>query len=76
MKKTFTINVPDNLDVDAKELTMLLASRLYAQGQLSLGQAAKTTGLSKSTFAEMLGKYDVSIFNFPATDLSNDVANA
>ena len=74
--KTFTINVPDNLDVDAKELTMLLASLLYEQGKLSLGQAAKTAGLSKRTFAEMLGKYDVSIFNFPAIDLSNDVANA
>jgi predicted HTH domain antitoxin len=74
--KTFTINLPDNIEIDSKELTMLLASRLYEQGRLSLGQAAKTAGLSKRTFAETLGVYNISIFNFPAIDLSNDIVNA
>lgn len=74
--KTFTINLPDNIGIDSKELTMLLACRFYELGRLSLGQAANFAGLNKRTFAEMLGKYDVSIFNFPATDLSNDIANA
>jgi predicted HTH domain antitoxin len=55
---------------------MLVASRLYEQGRLSLGQAAELAGLSKRTFAELLGNYNVSIFNFPASDLSRDVANA
>ena len=74
--KTLTHNVPDNLDVDNKDLAMLVASSLYEQGKLSLGQAAEVTGLSKRTFAELLGKFNVSIFNFPASDLSADVANA
>jgi predicted HTH domain antitoxin len=55
---------------------MLLASRLYEQGRLSLGQAADMVGLTKRAFAELLGDYNVSIFNFPATDLSKDVDNA
>ena len=74
--KTLTLNVPDSLDVDNKDLAMLVATRLYEQGKLSLGQAAEVAGLTKRTFAELLGKYNVSIFNFPASDLSRDVANA
>lgn len=74
--KTLTINIPDTLDVNDRELAMLIATRLYEQGRLSLGQAAEVAGLTKRTFAELLGSYNVSIFNFPASDLSRDVANA
>jgi predicted HTH domain antitoxin len=74
--KTLTLNIPDTLDVDDKELAMLISTRLYEQGKLSLGQAAEVAGLSKRTFAELLGRYEVSIFNFPASDLSRDVENA
>lgn len=74
--KTLTINIPDTLDIDNRDLAMLLASRLYEQGKLSLGQAAALANLSKRTFAELLGKYNVSLFNYPASDISRDVANA
>lgn len=74
--KTVTINIPDTLEYDSNELTMILASRLYEQGKLSLGQAAELANLSKRTFAELLGKYQVSIFNYPASDISRDAANA
>ena len=74
--KTLTINLPDALEMDDRELLMIVAARLYEQGKLSLGQAAEVAGLSKRTFAELLGSYNVSIFNFPASDLSKDVANA
>lgn len=73
--KTLTVNLPENLDIDNRELVMLLASKLYEQGKLSLGQAAELAGLTKRAFAELLSQYDVSIFNFPATDLSSDVLN-
>jgi predicted HTH domain antitoxin len=74
--KTLTINIPDTLEVDDRELAMIVATRLYEQGRLSLGQAAEVAGLTKRTFAELLGSYNVSIFNFPASDLSKDAANA
>jgi len=74
--KTVTLNIPDTLEIDNNEIAMLVAARLYEQGKLSLGQAAEVAGLTKRTFAELLGKYNVSIFNYPATDLSRDVANA
>ena len=74
--KTVTLNIPDSLEIDSKEVAMLVATQLYEQGKLSLGQAAEMAGFSKRTFAELLGKYNVSIFNHPASDLSADVANA
>jgi len=74
--KTLILNVPDTLDVDNRDLAMLVSTRLYEQGKLSLGQAAEVAGLTKRTFAELLGCYNVSIFNFPASDLSRDVKNA
>ena len=74
--RTVTLNIPDSLDLDDKEVAMLLASQLYEQGKLSLGQAAELVGLTKRTFAELLGRYKVSIFNYPASDLFRDVKNA
>lgn len=68
--------MPDFLGLDNREVAMLVASRLYEQGKLSLGQAAEVAGLSKRAFAEILGSYNVSIFNYPASDLSRDIANA
>jgi predicted HTH domain antitoxin len=74
--KTMTLSLPDNADVDNKQLAILVASKLYELGKLSLGQAAEVAGLTKRAFAELLGSYDVSIFNYPASDISRDVANA
>lgn len=74
--KTITLNIPDSLDIDSKEFLMLAASKLYEQGKLSLGQAAELAGLTKRAFAEIINRYNVSIFNFPASDLANDIANA
>ncbi len=74
--RTVTFNIPDALDLNDKEVAMLLATQLYEQGKLSLGQAAELVGLTKRTFAELLGQYNVSLFNYPASDLSRDVRNA
>lgn len=74
--KTLTLNIPDNIELDDHEVAMLVATRLYEQGKLSLGEAAELVGLTKRTFAELLGRYDVSIFNYPASDLARDVRNA
>jgi predicted HTH domain antitoxin len=71
-----TLNIPDNLDLNDDEVVMMLAAKLYEEGKLSLGQAADLVGLSKPTFTEVLGKYHVSLFNYPPSDLTRDVRNA
>ena len=74
--KTLTLQVPDSLTLDPKEAAMLLATRLYERGDLSLGQAAELAGHSKRTFMELLGDYGVSLFNYPPEDIARDAANA
>ena len=74
--KTLTLNIPDSLDFDNKDLATLTATQLYEQGKLSLGQAAELAGLTKRTFAELLNKFNVSIFNYPESELSENVSNA
>ena len=55
---------------------MIVTTRLYGQGKLSLGQAAEFAGMSKNTFAQILGNYNVSLFNYPASDVIRDADNA
>ena len=74
--KTLTFNVPETFDLDEKETKTFFAAKLYERGTLSLGQAADLAGYSKHTFMELLGNYEVSIFNHPDKDLENDILNA
>lgn len=70
------LNIPDNLDLDNAQVTMIIAALLYERGSLSLGQAAEFAGMSKRSFTESLGSYNISLFNAPGSELSNDVSNA
>jgi predicted HTH domain antitoxin len=74
--KTLTLQIPDTLDLDDSEVAMVLASKLYEQGKLSLGQAAELSGHSKRTFMELLSNYNVPIFNYDPSEIANDIKNA
>ncbi len=74
--KTILLNVPDSLELNDREAKMLLASRLYEQGKMTLGQGAEMVGLSKSTFMELLADYDVPLINHSPEELDKDIANA
>lgn len=74
--KTIVLNIPESLELNDREAKMLLASRLYEQGKLTLGQGAEMTGLSKSTFMELLSDYDVKLINHSPADLDTDTENA
>lgn len=50
--------------------------KFFEEGKLSLGQAVNVAGYSKRTFMELLGKYNVSLFNYDAHEIANDVNNA
>lgn len=74
--RTLTLKIPQTVELDNQQLALIVASKLYEQGKLSLGQAAELAGLSKRVFAEMLASYNVSIFNYPASDLTKEIENA
>jgi len=74
--KTLTLNIPDSFDLNEKETKTFLAAKFYEKGSLSLGQAADLAGYTKRTFMELLGNYDVSLFNYSEEDLKKDILNA
>ena len=74
--KKITLNLPDNIDLDEKEISTMLAAQLYDKGKLSLGQAADLIGMTKEAFMNIIGKYGVSIFGESLNDIENDLQNA
>jgi len=66
-----TIQLPP--EVQKEEARLLLMIKLFETGKLSLGQAAKFSGYSKRAFMELLGKYGVPVFDYPAGDLQKEM---
>ena len=73
---TLTIKIPSSLQVSEFDLVMTLVTKLYEEGKLSSGQAAEMAGISKRTFIELLGKYNVSVFSYSTDELKEDLKNA
>ena len=72
MGKKITVELPDSLEMDEKELLMLLAAHLYGDGLMSMGRAAAIAGVSKRTLMENLGKYGVPVFNYGPDGMKNE----
>ena len=70
------LNIPENLNLKAFDLSGYVASKMYEDGLVSAGQAAEMVGISKRSFIEILGKSGVSLFSQSADDLDKDIANA
>ena len=74
--RTIKLQIPDEVDLKECDFSMIIASKLYEDGKLSSGQAAKIAGLSKRAFIELLGRYGVSVFSTLLSDLKSDIENA
>ena len=71
MMTEFSVQLPPEIRLDVARLLLMI--KLYETGHLSLGQAAKLAGYSKGAFMELLGKYDVPVFDYPAKDLEREI---
>ena len=69
------LNIPSSIDTK-HDVSVYLATKLYEDGLLSVGQASEMVGMSKRAFVEILGRYDVSLFSDSIEDLHKDIANA
>jgi predicted HTH domain antitoxin len=74
--RTIQLNIPDSVDLNDFDFSMIIAAKLYEDAKLSAGQAAEIVGLSKRAFIEMLGKYGVSVISTSISDLHSDIENA
>ena len=54
----------------------LLTAKLFESGALSMSQAAKKCGCTIYEFIDLLYKYNISVINYPDSDLESDVKNA
>ncbi len=70
-----TLDIPDTLEVNEEDVKRMLAAKLYEAGKLSLGQAAEVVGMTKLSFAEILHIYNVSLINYPVSEMTKDAAN-
>jgi predicted HTH domain antitoxin len=73
--RTVTLKLPDNIDLNEKEISIMLAAKLYDLGKMSLGQAANLVGLNKEEFINELGKYNVSVFGETLEELEQELKN-
>lgn len=55
---------------------LLLTAKLFESGSLTLSEAAKTCRCTVYEFLDILKKYNISVINYPASDLESDVKNA
>ncbi|NLO71857.1 MAG: UPF0175 family protein [Porphyromonadaceae bacterium] len=74
--RTIQIKLPESVEMQDYDFLMAVASKLYQDCKLTLGQASQVAGVSKRTFIELLGKYGVSVFSEKVTDLKSDFENA
>lgn len=70
------LQLPEGLNLSQFELRMLFAAKLFEEGLITSGQGAEMVGLSKHAFIELLGKYQVSIFQYDIDEIEADIANA
>ena len=70
---TITINLPHQVEAREFDAKMCLASKLYEDRRATLGAAAEVVGLSKRAFIEMLGNYNVSLFQQTDEEIEEDV---
>ena len=67
------IEVPEGLPLSDFELRMNLAAKLFDRGLITSGQGAKMADLSKQAFLELLGKYEVSVFQYDMNEVLDDL---
>jgi len=72
--RSVTLDLPH--DVSDEEARLLLAIRLFEERRVSAGRAAEMAGYSRKAFMEVLAKRGVALVDYPASELSEDLANA
>lgn len=69
---TLTVDLP--LSLDPERARLLLAIRLFQEGDVSLGYAAEMAGYSLRTFVELLGKRGIAVADYPEDDLDQEMS--
>lgn len=66
-----TFELPYGVTKD--EALTMLAVKLFENGRISLGQAARLAGFSKQAFIEVLGKQQIPVINYSPDELREEL---
>ena len=66
--------VPLAAGLDAREVRLELAARLYDHGQISLGVAARIAGVSYSEMIDELGRRNIAVIRLEPGELQRELA--
>ncbi|HAA90547.1 MAG: hypothetical protein XD63_1740 [Thermoanaerobacterales bacterium 50_218] len=59
-----------------QKLRFLVAAKLYEMGRISSGRAAELAGMERVEFLNNLGRYRISVFNYPLEELEREIREA
>ena len=71
MSNTLTVELP--FDLDPEEALLLLTIKLFEEGIVSLGYAAKMAGYSRRSFMELLADKGIPVYNYSAEDFEREL---
>ncbi len=56
-----------------QHIRLMAALKMFELGKVSSGKAAELAGMSRVEFFEVCGRYRVSVFNYPAEDIDEEL---
>lgn len=56
-----------------QHIRLMAALKMFELGKISSGKAAELAGMSRIEFFEACGRYHVSVFNYPAEELEDEI---
>ncbi len=71
--KVLKISIPEYIDIDKYEASLLLAIELYREGRLTIKQAAELAGLCIEDFMRELSRRRISIINWDTIELKEEL---
>lgn len=71
--KELVLKLPASVEVDEKELLLILVFELYQKKKISLGQAAEILNISVQSAMDLLGLYGYSVFGQDEEEFLKDL---
>lgn len=71
--KGFEFAVHMTKDEMEQHIRLMAALKMFELGKVSSGKAAELAGMSRVEFLEACGKYHISIFNYPAEEIEQEL---
>ena len=79
--QTITLDVPENFEQAVQvtrdelesQIRLMAALKMFELGKISSGKAAELAGMTRVQFLEACGRYNVSVFNYSADELEQEL---